>query len=202
MVSSALRKVIGCKVWTPHYWIGLLKHISPYLKRNQREIYSKAVIKPVILYGANIWTSISNRNINSIFKLQKRAARIILDTEPYSCPVPLVNLLNWIPFYHESYAIRHSLLLQRILGKMPVYLKQMLKLNSDTHNRSTRFSNLNFNCLHYKNETEGGRTFTVRSIKEWNNLDKDLKELKSAKALKKKVMNNLLNKQNSNMNFL
>ena len=54
----------------------------------------------------------------------------------------------------------------------------------------------------YKNETEGGRTFTVRSIKEWNNLDKDLKELKSAKALKKKVINNLLSKQNSNMNFL
>ena len=36
--------------------IGLLKHISPYLKRSQREIYYEAVIKPVILYGANIWT--------------------------------------------------------------------------------------------------------------------------------------------------
>ena len=179
--------------------IGLLKHISPYLRRNQREIYYKAVIKPVILYGANIWTSTSKGNINSIFKLQKRAARIILDAEPRSRSV---SLLNWIPFYHESYAIRCSLLLKRILGMTPVYLKQMLKLNSDTHNRSTRFSNLNFNCPRYKNETEGGRTFTVRSIKEWNNLDKDLKELKSAKALKKKVINNLLSKQNSNMNFL
>jgi len=36
---------------------------------------------------------------------------------------------------------------------------------------------------------------------EWNNLDKDLKELKSAKAFKMKVMNNLLSKQNNNMNF-
>ena len=115
--------------------IGLLKHISPYLKRNQREIYYKAVIKPVILYGANICTSTSKGNINSIFKLQKRAARIILDAEPRSRSVPLFNLLNWIPFYHESYAIRCSLLLKRILGKTPVYLKQMLKLNSDTHNR-------------------------------------------------------------------
>ena len=98
-------------------------------------------------------------NINSIFKLQKRAARIILDAEPRSRSVPLFNLLNWIPFYHESYAIRCSLLLKRILGKTPVYLKQMLKLNSDTHNRSTRFSNLNFNCPRYKNETEGGRLY-------------------------------------------
>ena len=79
----------------------------------------------------------------------------------------------------------------------------MLKLNSDTHNRSTRFSNLNFNCPRYKNETEGGgRTFTVRSIKEWNNQDKDLKELKNAKAMKKKVMKNLLSKQNNNIILL
>ena len=127
--------------------IGPLKLISPYLKRSQREIYYKAVIKPVILYGANIWTSTSKRNINRIFKLQKRAARIISDAEPRSRSVPLFNTLNWIPFYHESYAIRCSLLLKRILGKTPVYLKQMLKLNSDTHNRNTRFSNLNFNCL-------------------------------------------------------
>ena len=126
--------------------------------------------------------------------LQKRAARIILDAEPCSCSVPLFNSLNWIPFYHESYAIRCSLLLKRILGKTPVYLKQMLQLNSDTDNRSTRFSNLNFNCPRYKNETEGGRTFNVRSIKEWNKLDKDLEEPKNAKPLKKKVINNLLSK--------
>ena len=43
---------------------------------------------------------------------------------------------------------------------------------------------------------------TVRSIKEWNNLEKNLKELKYAKALKKKVMNNLLSRQNSDVNFL
>ena len=165
---------------------------SPYLKRNQREIYCKAVIKPVILYGANIWTSTSKGNINSIFKLWKRAARIILDAEPRSRLVPLFNSLNWIPFYHESYAIRCSLLLKRILGKTPIDLKQMLKLNSDTYNRSTRFSNLNSNCPRYKYETEGGgRTFTVRSLKEWNNLHKGLKELKNARALKKKVITNL-----------
>ena len=157
------------------------------------------MIKPVILYGANIWTSTSKGNINRIFKLQKRAARISLDAESRSRSVPLFNSLNWIPFYHESYALRCSLLLKRILGKTPVYLKQMLKLNSDTHIRNTRFSNLNFNCPRYKNETENGRTFTVRSIKEWN---KDLKELKKAKALKNRVRNNLLSKQNSNTNFL
>ena len=97
--------------------IGLPEHISPYLKRNQREMYYKAVIKPVVLYGANIWTSTSKLNINSIFKLQKRAARIILDAEPCSRSVPLFNSLNWIPFYHESYATRCSSLLNPFPSK-------------------------------------------------------------------------------------
>ena len=104
------------------------------------------MIKLVILYGANIWTSTSKGNINSFFKLQKRAARIILDAELCSRSMLLFNSLNWIPFYLESYAFRCSLLPKGILGKTPVSPKQILKLNSDTHNRSTRFSNLNFNC--------------------------------------------------------
>lgn len=70
----------------------------------------------------------------------------------------------------------------------------MLKLNFDIYNRSICFSNLNFNCLCYKNEIEGGWIFIVWLIKEWNNLDKDLKELKSVKVLKKKVINNLFSK--------
>ena len=96
---------------------------QPIFEEKPREIYYKAVIKPVILYGANIWTSTSKGNINRIFKLQKRAARIILETEPRSRSVTLFNSLNWIPFYHESYAIGCSLLLKRILGKTPVYPK-------------------------------------------------------------------------------
>jgi len=36
--------------------IGLLRHISPYLKRNQRDIYYSTIIKPVMLYGSTIWT--------------------------------------------------------------------------------------------------------------------------------------------------
>ena len=55
--------------------IGLLKHISPYLKRNQREIYYKAVIKAVILYGANIWTSTSKGNINRILKVTEKSSK-------------------------------------------------------------------------------------------------------------------------------
>ena len=59
--------------------IGLLRHISPYLKRNQRDILYSTIIKPVMLYGSTIWTSCSKKNILKVLRLQKRAARIVLD---------------------------------------------------------------------------------------------------------------------------
>ena len=56
--------------------ISLLKHISPFLKQRQRETYYNGVIKPTLLYGSMIWDSCNVEHLQSILKLQKRAARI------------------------------------------------------------------------------------------------------------------------------
>ena len=69
--------------------IGLLRHISPYLKQNQREIYYSAIIKPVLLYGSTIWCSCEQDDLQRVLKLQKRAARVILDAERTACSVGL-----------------------------------------------------------------------------------------------------------------
>ena len=67
-------------------------------------------------------------------------------------------------------------------------LTSLLQLNSDVHSRNTRFSKLN-HC------TEEGRTFSVRSIKDWNNLEKALKNSKDKKSFKKTLINTLLERQ-------
>ena len=37
--------------------LGLLKHISPYLKQHQRETFYTGVIKPTLMYGSVVWDS-------------------------------------------------------------------------------------------------------------------------------------------------
>ena len=49
--------------------IGLLKHISPFLKQHQRETYYNDVIKPNLLYGSMIWDSCNVEHLQSILKL-------------------------------------------------------------------------------------------------------------------------------------
>ena len=108
-------------------------------------------------------TSWSRENLLKVVRLQKRAARIILDAKRTTPSVGLFNSLNWIPFYAESYVNRCTLTYKRLNGNTTEYINDLLIRNSETLNRSTRFCNLNLSCPRYQRSKEGGRTFAVRA---------------------------------------
>jgi hypothetical protein len=47
---------------------------------------------------------------------------------------------------------------------------------------------MNMVCPKYTIETEGGRTFTVRTIKDWNALDVTLRKQKSIATFKRSLL--------------
>ena len=77
--------------------LGLLKHISPYLKKRQRETYYNGIIKPTTMYESMVWDNCSSDCVQRILKLQKRAARIILDADRTTPSITIFNTLNWLP---------------------------------------------------------------------------------------------------------
>ena len=82
---------------------------------------------------------------------------------------------------------------------IPEYLSTMQIRNSDIHTRNTRFNNMNMVCPKYTRETEGGRTFTVRTIKDWNALDVTLRKHKSIATFKRSLYTKILTDQKSAM---
>jgi hypothetical protein len=96
--------------------LGLLKHVSPYLKKQQREIYYNGIIKPKLMYmyGRAVWSCCSKENLDRILKLQKRAARIILSAEKTTPSKTLFNGLNWITFTDELFIRRSSIVYKRV----------------------------------------------------------------------------------------
>ena len=76
----------------------LLSHISPYLKQKH-----KLTIKPVMLYLSPIWSSCNKELLKRVLRMQKRAARIILDAERTTRTLTMFNELNWIPFFIKTY---------------------------------------------------------------------------------------------------
>ena len=74
--------------------IAILNRIKAYLPRAERIRYYNSLIKPLILYCSVTWTSCcSHDNLNKIFRLQKRCARVVLDARQRHDTVDLFNTL-------------------------------------------------------------------------------------------------------------
>lgn len=108
-----------------------------------------------MLYGSTVWGS--SENIDKIFKLQKRAARVILNADLKERTEVMFNKLKWIPIRDEISIRKCSLVYKRNNDLTPTYINEMLIRNSDVHTRSTRHSGYNLVCPRYKRESEGGR---------------------------------------------
>ena len=106
---------------------------------------SKGVIKPTLLYGSMIWGSCNVKHLQSILKLQQRAACIILDAERLTPSVVLFNNLNWLPFTKQSLIKRCALVYKRVHNYItPIYLNSLLVRNSEIHKQATGHSNINW----------------------------------------------------------
>ena len=182
------------------FFIVLYKyHISPFLKQRQRETYYNGVIKPTLLYGSMIWDTCNVKYLQSILKLQKRAACIILDAERFTPSVVLFNNLTWLPFTEQSLIKRCALVHKRVHNYiMPSYLNNLLVRNSEIRNQATRHSNINLMCPKYKRKS-GGRTFTIRTIKDWNCMNADIRNNGSLASFKHNVFKSFLAEQKAAM---
>ena len=127
---------------------------------------------PVLIYGALIWSSTSKENLHRVFKFQKRAAQLILNTRiQEERTVTLFNKLNWLPFDDELKLNTCCMVFKIMNGLAPDYLINKFSRVSDiSKQHSSRYGNIPFVCPKYNRETEGGKSFVVSTIKLWNNI--------------------------------
>ena len=76
--------------------IAVLKKIKHNLPLAERKLYFNALIKPIMLYGSCSWCAASEENVNRVSKLQKRAARVILDADIGERSELLFRRLDWL----------------------------------------------------------------------------------------------------------
>ena len=126
---------------------------------------------------------------------------MILNAPANSRSVDLFNTLNWIPFYREWHINQCALIYKRLKGNTPNYLHELLISNSSMHTRNTKYCNLNLFCPRYSYATEGGRSFTVRSIRDWNSLPRALRVLDSYSRFKTSPFKKCLVTQKKDLSF-
>ncbi|EDO38679.1 predicted protein, partial [Nematostella vectensis] len=100
--------------------IAILRKIRSFLPLAQRKQFYDALIQPIFNYGSAVWSVCNNESLYRIFKLQKRAARVILFAEPRAPSVELFNRLGWIPIYEHFKISKCALVHKRIHGNVPL----------------------------------------------------------------------------------
>ena len=133
--------------------------------------------------------STSVDNLNKVFRLQKRAARVILNDDTRANSVDLFRELNWLTFLLEAKINQCALVYKRLNGVGPNYMLELLKRNIDIRSteRQSRYGSLNLICPKYKRESEGARTFQVSATRFWNSLPSEVKCSSSLEILKKSL---------------
>ena len=71
---DSIAKKISSNLW-------LLSQLKEYLSTEHRVQFHKTYIQPHIDYCSSIWGGTSQHNLNKIYRLQKRAVKIILNYE-------------------------------------------------------------------------------------------------------------------------
>lgn len=111
--------------------------------------------------------------------------------------VTLFNKLDWLPYTKQSPVKRNTSVYKRVNTSLntPSYIDKLLLRNSDIHQRETRYAHSNLMCPKYTRKTEGGRTFTVRTITEWNSIDLGIRKRNSVASFKYDLYKLFLNEQ-------
>ena len=81
--------------------IAVLSKIKGFLHLEQRKAFYNAMIKQTMLHASNVWTACLIGNLQSVFRLQKRSARIILDADMRTNSDEPFTRLDWLPLHLE-----------------------------------------------------------------------------------------------------
>ena len=176
--------------------IGLLTRLKLYIPVKGLCIFYNGYILPLFDYCCTIWGETTNSNLEKLFKLQKRVARIILDAQYDSPSNPLFKELGWLTF-HNRIKYHIGVLMHKCMNNnAPSYLCEMFKSCSDSTVYSLRSTKTNRLFIQRPNTNFMKKSFQYSGTLLWNELPLSLTNIENIDLFKKKYFDYLFHEQN------
>ena len=102
--------------------LALLRRISPYIDVGTRILHYNGYIRPVLDYCSVVWGTCNNGDLQKLLRLQKAAARIILNAGSFESSQELFVILNWQPLDIQIRIRRLIMMYKSLNGMAPNYL--------------------------------------------------------------------------------
>ena len=169
--------------------ISLLRQLAYYVSVDVLKKFYQGYILPLIDYGSITWSGTTGANLERILKLQKRAARIILQTV-YSTPSSsMFAELGWQPI-NKRLAYNKAVFTYKALnGQTPQYITDLLEPVAETRDRHLRSSTNGTLAVPRSTTTVYDRSFSVSAPSLWNSLPVDLRNSQSLGGFKNRLRN-------------
>ena len=192
--ESTSEKVLGIFIdptlsWSDHIshiikkvnsLLALLKRIKKYLNHKARILFYNAYVLPHLDYCCSIWGNCSKFLIETLLKVQKRAARIILDENDIRKPSgELFQQSGIVPIYKRIQYHKALLVYKSKSGLAPEYLSKAIVPTNSNQSYNTRFSSQDNLILPKPNTELYKSSFSYSGPKLWNSLTSEIKKSNS-----------------------
>ncbi len=77
--------------------LSLLKSLKTFIPSNTLLVLFNSLVLPHFVYANVVWGTACGTQIKYVYKLQKRAAKILTGANRFSRTKPLFKKLNWMP---------------------------------------------------------------------------------------------------------
>ena len=168
--TDAVAKKIVSNLW-------LLSRIKTYLTTHQRVQFYKSYVQPHIDYCNTIWGGTSQRNLDRIYRLQKRACKIILDYK-YENIADSMEELKILNIYERIYLKKAKFMFKISKSLTPKYINEMFHLRPLNNTLQSLRSSATTNYVLPRPHKELFKQSLIYSGPLiWNNLPDDLRQL-------------------------
>ena len=165
--------------------LAIFRKIKNHLPIKYRKLYYSAFVLPHLDYCSTVWSTTSEHNALLLLRLQKRAARLILDKPLRTSSQAMFKELRWMPLqdrikYRDMvmvYKARHQ--------QIPQYITSMFDTVQNHHSAYTRAAVHNHLYRNQFSLEMTRKSFKFRSIPMWNNLPRHIKEAQTLTEFKK-----------------
>ena len=163
------------------YRLSLLRKIRKYLPFETRILFYNYYVKPTIEYCSSIWGNCSKHNTLQVIKIQKKAARLILDVDPLTPSKLMFQKLQWLPFDEIVKFKQSCLVFKAVNGDAPPYIQNMF-INARDHTEYTLRSSTN-SKLFVPRTHHNSLSYTGVAV--WNTLPENVKSAETFDQFKK-----------------
>ena len=167
--------------------ISLLRQLSKYVSIDVQKKFYQGYILPLIDYGSVVWGTTTASNLDRIFKLQKRAARIILHADFRTPSADMFKTLSWLPIRKRLKYNKAVFTYKAINGLAPQYIADLLKPVSEIHNRTLRSSVNGALAVPRSRSSLFDRSYSYTAPKLWNSIPTQVRNSPSLKSFKDNV---------------